>query len=185
LIARDRKREVLDSYDDLGGRTYDVRYRQEQEAKYDVILDRIKPLPHELVLDEGCGTGLLLTRLDAHNIGIDFSHRLLATARQRLKEKQRTHLVQADAEHLPFRHTTFNTLFAVTLIQNLPTIQEAITEMKRVSRPGTRAAITTLKKTFTLAEFGRAFEDSGFRDVSLYQNENLKDWFAFATFQTD
>jgi ubiquinone/menaquinone biosynthesis C-methylase UbiE len=183
-MARDRKREVLDSYDDLGGRMYDIRYRQEQEAKYDTILDRIRPLPHELVLDEGCGTGLLLMRLDAYNVGMDFSHKLLVTARQRLKEKPRTHLVQADAEHLPFRHMMFNTLFAVTLIQNLPTIEEALAEMKRVSRPGSHAAITSLKKAFTLAEFGKALEDSGFRDISLYQNENLKDWFAFATLKT-
>lgn len=184
-MARDRKREVLDSYDELGGRTYDARYRQEQEAKYDVILERIRPLPHELVLDEGCGTGLLLTRLDAHNVGVDFSHRLLATARQRLKEKQWTHLVHADAEHLPIRHTMFNTLFAVTLIQNLPAIEEAIAEMKRVSRPGSRVAITSLKKASTMAELGKALEDSGFHNIFLYQNENLKDWFAFATVKID
>ncbi len=184
-MARDRKREVLDSYDDLGGKTYDTRYRQEQEAKYDVILDRIRPLPQELVLDEGCGTGLLLARLDSHNVGVDFSHRLLSTARQRLKEKHRTHLVQADAEHLPFRHSMFNTLFAVTLIQNLPTIKEVIAEMKRVSRPGTWTAITALKKAFTLAEFCKALKDLGFKDVSTYQNEDLKDWIAFATVKTD
>lgn len=185
MAARDRKREVLDSYDDLGGRTYDTRYRQEQEAKYDVILDRIRPLPHDLVLDEGCGTGLLLTRLEAHNVGVDFSHRLLATGRKRLKEKRQTHLVQADAEHLPFRHSIFNTLFAVTLIQNLPTIEKAFAEMKRVIRPGSQAAITALKKVFALAEFYRALEDSGFSDVSTYQNEDLKDWFAFATVKSD
>jgi ubiquinone/menaquinone biosynthesis C-methylase UbiE len=184
-MARDRKREVLDSYNALGGKTYDARYRQEQEAKYDVILERIRPLPHELVLDEGCGTGLLLTRLDAHSVGVDFSRRLLATARQRLKEKQRTHLVQADAEHLPFRYTMFNAMFAVTLIQNLAAIEEAIAEMKRVSRPKSQAAITALKKAFTLAEFCKALEDSGFHDIFLYQNENLKDWFAFATVKTD
>lgn len=180
-MAQGRKREVLDSYDDLGGRIYDIRYRQEQEAKCDLILDRIRPLPHELLLDEGCGTGLLLMRLDAYNVGIDFSHKLLLTARSRLKEKQRTHLVQADVEHLPFKHSVFNTLFAVTLIQNLPIIEQAITEMKRVSRPGSRVAFTALKKAFTMAEFGRALEESGFNDISTYQNENLKDWFAFVT----
>ena len=53
------KREVKDSYDDLGGRLYDLRYEEEQRKKYETMLAEVEVSERETVLDNGCGTGLL------------------------------------------------------------------------------------------------------------------------------
>jgi len=180
-MARKGKRGVLRSYDSLGGRVYDIRYAEEQEAKYNVILERIKPLLEDLVLDDGCGTGLLLQRLNSHCIGVDISHTLLSTALSRLKGKINMHLIQADADDLPFRSTVFHIVFAVTLIQNLPSPCQTLTEIRRVSRPDSIIIVTALKKAFSEDRFMKVVKDSGLTCVSLAQDEDLKDWLAFAT----
>lgn len=183
-MVREDKRKILDSYDALEGRIYNIRYREEQEAKYDAILDRIGPLPHDIVLDDGCGTGLLISRLDAHNVGVDLSYRLLSTARSRLRGKPYTHLIQADADSLPFRPLIFCIVFSVTVVQNLPTLEQTLAEIMRVSRPGSQIAVTALKKAFSAALFSKALDGSGFNDICMIQDECLKDWLAFSKRKT-
>ena len=68
-----RKRDVAAQYDALGGEIYDLRYNEEQDAKYEVLLTRMKPEPHEITLDIGCGTGLLARRLESDSVGLDIS----------------------------------------------------------------------------------------------------------------
>ena len=60
VMAGEGKRKILRSYNALGGRIYDIRYEAEQEAKYEVILDSLRPRSEDVILDDGCGTGLLL-----------------------------------------------------------------------------------------------------------------------------
>lgn len=175
------KRAVRESYDTLGGRLYDVRYRLEQVAKYDEILRHITLLPYDIVLDDGCGTGLLLEMLETHAVGVDLSCSLLSTACSRLKNGRRIHLIQADADQLPFRGGVFDKVFAVTLIQNTPEAEQTLKEMRRVAQASSEVAITALKKSFTLQGFKQLLNASGLTLRSLVQDEELKDWIAFAT----
>jgi len=173
------KRRVLESYDTLGGRVYDVRYRSEQTAKYDVILRHMIQSTGEIVLDDGCGTGLLLERLESHAVGIDLSHGLLSKARSRLRDRRRTHLVQADADRLPFREAVFDKVFAVTLIQNTPEPEHTLGEIRRVARAGSEIAVTALRRSFTSQGFRQLLDTSGFTLRSLVGDEALMDWIAF------
>lgn len=178
-MARQDKRGIQAFYNDLGGRIYDIRYSREQEAKYRVALDRIDPQPDNVVLDDGCGTGLLLHRLNAHLIGLDFSHKLLDTARSRLRAKPGTHLVQADADHLPFRPSVYDLVFAVTLLQNAPMPGQTLSEMRRVGRNNSQIVVTALKKAFSAERLKKLLEKAGLSCVQLVMDEDLKDWFAF------
>ena len=180
MLDRD-KRRIRESYGDLGGSLYDVRYRLEQAVKYDVILRKAAPTLDKVVLDEGCGTGLLLKRLESACIGVDLSHNLLLTARSRLRERRRIHLIQADVDRLPFRDRLFDKVFAVTVIQNTPHPEHALKEMRRVARAGSEVVVTALKKSFTLQGFKQLLEASGLTLTSLIKDEELKDWIAFTT----
>ena len=175
------KRNIRESYDALGGRLYDKRYRLEQAAKYDEILRRVTPSIDDIVLDDGCGTGLLLERLQSHAVGVDLSHGLLSTAYSRLKNRSRIRLIQADADQLPFRDRIFDKVFAVTLIQNTPEPEQALMELRRVARAGSEVIVTALKKSFTLQGFKQLLNVSGLAIRHLVPDEALKDWLAFTT----
>lgn len=175
---REDKREIMDSYNTLGGRIYEIRYKEEQEAKYDAILERMKPLPSDILLDLGCGTGLLLSRMDSHSVGADLSHGFLSTARTNLKGKKCAHLLQADTDNLPFRASVFSKVFSVTVIQNLPNLERTMDEIKRVGRLGAYIAVTALKKSFNVALFAKALESSGYNDICIIEDKHLKDWIA-------
>jgi ubiquinone/menaquinone biosynthesis C-methylase UbiE len=181
VMAVEGKRKILRSYNALGGRIYDIRYCAEQEAKFEVILDSLRPRSEDVILDDGCGTGLLLQRLNAYKVGLDFSHALLSRARVRLKQKTWTHLVQADADCLPFRHSIFNMVFAITLIQNSSRPELTLGEMRRVGRPDSRIGVTALKKAFSIDKFRKILENSGLTHFYILKDDGHKDWFAFVT----
>ena len=89
-------------HDALGGRIYDIRYTEEQQKKYEIIFDKIPSRYEGLILDVGCGTGLLLERINSISVGVDLSINLLEKAYERNKRSQ-INLIQADAESLPIR----------------------------------------------------------------------------------
>ena len=174
------KREVAGAYDALGGRIYDLRYSEEQEAKYKLLLKRVRPDAADVVLDVGCGTGLLLMKLHSRNVGVDVSPGLISAAKSRAEPQLRSDLVLADAEGLPFREAVFDKVYSVTLIQNTPDPDGAVTEMKRVSRPGSKLAITALRKGLPERRFKSLFERARLTSVSFVLDDGLKDWIAFA-----
>lgn len=73
------------------------------------VLERLPLLPHEHVLDIGCGTGRLTEEIarrvpDGRAVGVDRSAAMIATAAAWLRRAApRTALVLADAGALPFR----------------------------------------------------------------------------------
>jgi ubiquinone/menaquinone biosynthesis C-methylase UbiE len=177
-MANSKKREVAGSYDALGGRLYDIRYRQEQEAKYEAMLGSLNPGPLDVVLDDGCGTGLLLGRLDSCYVGLDMSMGLLSTARGLSKEHACSHIILADADNLPFRRHVFDIVFAVTLIQNTPYPERTLDEIVYASKVGARVAITALRKAFTVESFSQLLNSSGLRLEKMISDESLQDLIA-------
>ena len=116
----------------MGGGLYDLRYREEQDRKYDPALLMSLPREYDLLLDDGCGTGMLMARLDSPTVGLDLTPSFLEAARRKLRESH--HLVLGDAEHLPILGGVFDGVYAITLIQNTPDKTRAVSEMSRVAR---------------------------------------------------
>lgn len=162
---------------DLTASIYDMRYEEEQTAKIEAALkdDTIKA--NGLVLDVGCGTGLLfqhVAKKSAVVIGLDISRKTLTSAKKRAKEFTNVHLVLADADLMPFNDGLFDGVYAFTVIQNMPNPADTLAEMRNVARVGSPVVVTGLKKCFTRAAFISLLETAGFRVVRLEDGCNLK-----------
>lgn len=173
------KRRILRSYDEMGGELYDERYKSEQTSKYDAVLRRSTLSADDVVLDDGCGTGLLLERLQSYSVGIDFSSSLLSMALSRSSKLGHTFLIQADMDHLPFRKHIFKKVFAITIIQNTPNPDFALREIERVVKVDSEVIVTALKKSFTSQGFRQLITTSGFTLKYFIEDRKLKDWIAF------
>ena len=174
LMARN-KREIRDSYDNLGGRLYDLRYEDEQRQKYETILAEVEVSEREIVLDNGCGTGLMFEYLSATVVGLDVSSILLSKALSRIQDVHDKHLVQGDAENLPMRDQIFSKVFAITLIQNTPNPARALEEISRVGYRNTTVVVTALKKAFLEEAFRHVLESAGYTITNLINIGKLSD----------
>ncbi len=172
------KREVKQNYDDLGGELYDLRYHEEQTRKYDAVLVLSLPRGDTLLLDDGCGTGMLLQRLDSPVVGLDISPNLLKTAKEKLKTDH--HLILGDVEQLPLRDSVFDGVYTITLIQNTPDKAKTVTEIKRVSRSRGKIIVTTLKIIIDQMAFKDLLENAGFTKISFVGDAGSNDWIVYA-----
>jgi ubiquinone/menaquinone biosynthesis C-methylase UbiE len=172
------KREVKENYDELGGGLYDLRYRDEQNRKYDAALLVTVPRGGGVLFDDGCGTGMLMSRLESPTVGLDLTPSLLRTARGTLRENH--HLVLGDAEHLPIRAGVFDGVYSITLIQNTPDKLGTVTEMGRITRPRGRIIVTALRAVFKSDFLLGLLEQANLRNVSMIGDAGTNDWIAYA-----
>ena len=173
---KDQKNTIMERYDELGSSLYDLRYTDEQLEKYSLIL-------HEtdcpsLVLDNGCGTGLLLPFLD-NAVGLDLSSVLLRKARERCSENQ--HLVQGDSENLPFRDSLFDAVISVTVIQNLPSPELLPAESARVAKTDSTIIISSLKRVYNREKIMRLIENDELSIDKIFTTEKINDWITVST----
>ena len=146
-----KKREVMLHYDQTAG-GYDAQYAEEQNAKMEATVSNIVLKKNNIVLDVGCGTGLLFPYIADKTqflIAIDISRKLLKQAKKRAKQHPNIALIQADADHTPFKTQTFHTVFAITLLQNMPNPPATLREIERITRSEATIGLTILKKKFT------------------------------------
>ena len=109
------------------------------------LIDYLKP--NLKVLDLGCGTGRLYQIFAKFQdsidyIGLDQSEGQLAEAK---KEFPNNKYVQAEMTKLPFDDASFDLVFCVATLHHLPdeeTRQQALSEMKRILKPGGRVLMT-------------------------------------------
>jgi len=147
----------------------------------------------EKVLDLGCGTGRLYEILSAQggfvqggkNInytGIDFSENLIRIA----KGKYGDRFIVGDILSLPFSDNYFDSVWAIAVLHHIPMKKlrkRALSEIKRVLRPGGRIIATCWKiksffrrdvfipfhgkkryyHVFKKRELKKLFEESGFK----------------------
>lgn len=100
------------------------------------------------LLDVGCGDGALATELvrrGAIVTGLDTDPAMIAAARRRTKiEGTQLHLVEGQAERLPFNDAAFDLVIAVTVLCFVRDAKRAFMEMARVLKPGGRLVIGEL-----------------------------------------
>ncbi|HJL15412.1 MAG TPA: class I SAM-dependent methyltransferase [Sandaracinaceae bacterium LLY-WYZ-13_1] len=122
-------------YDDFS-RTYE----RGRDRGYHALIDELEASIVEpyargrRVLEAGCGTGLILARLDAvaeRAVGVDLSAGMLGAAHAR-----GLHVVQGSVTALPFADASFDTVCSFKVLAHVPDIEGALAELARVTRPG-------------------------------------------------
>lgn len=150
-----QKRDVMQHYN-LTAKSYNELYADEQRAKIETALGKVRVAKDILILDCGCGTGLLFEYVAPKVqtvVGLDISKGVLEKAKKRAKKLGNVHLILADADYMPFRDCIFGGVFAVTLLQNMPDPEKTLTELERVAGANAFLVATGLKRKFSLASF--------------------------------
>jgi ubiquinone/menaquinone biosynthesis C-methylase UbiE len=177
------KRRTMRHYD-RQAKVYDSQYIEEQNAKIEDALGSMEARLTGLVLDIGCGTGLLFQHLQKTNtliVGLDTSSGLLHQAKKHTKSILNTVLIRADADNTPFPERIFDITFAITILQNMPDPTQTILEMKRVSKPKAVFVLTGLKKKFTQEGFLNLLKRCRLKIFTLGSGERLKGHIAVCT----
>lgn len=84
-----------------------------------------------IVLDVGCGTGLLLRHMKEDAIGLDINPWNVKKA----KEHTRRQIIRGDAEFLPVRPAVFDLVVCTETLEHLPDPLRALEEMRRALKP--------------------------------------------------
>lgn len=110
-------------------------------------LEAIAPSPGECIVDVGCGPGLLSRAIaeavgpDGMVLGLDLSGPMLGLARARCAGVPQVGLAAADAVRLPVASGVADAVAATQVLLYVERPETAITEMRRILRPGGRVVI--------------------------------------------
>ena len=116
-----------------------LTYRPVQDA----VVAALRGVGPRRVIDVGCGTGLLATRLrrefpGAAVVGCDFSPGMLAQAR---RHPEPVASIQGDAQRLPFRDGCADAIVSTEAFHWFPDQRRTLEEFHRVLVPGGRALV--------------------------------------------
>ena len=137
-------KNVAEEYARIAGH-YDQRWSYYIDATTRETIARLPLGKDDRLLDVGCGTGTLLSRLAvAHPttrlVGVDPVPAMLEIARQKLSPNVETH--EAWAEQLPFADAEFDLVVSCSMFHYVARPLDALIEMRRVLRPGGQLVLT-------------------------------------------
>lgn len=181
----EKKKNIIAKYNSTSS-FYDDRYRIIQNSKFKLLLKNFK-FDNKIILDAGCGTGLLFEFVLRYNqrifnrklryIGIDISWKMLKQFLSKINKRtsiKRVSLILGDIENLPFREEKIHQIFAVTSFQNLHDIEKGLRELIRVGQQGTSLNLSILKKNLNLDNI-YSYLKSETADLNLIRLEKVED----------
>lgn len=111
-----------------------------------VMLDLVrKHSSQSLLLDAGCGTGLILRYLPTGTIGLDINPRNLKRVRTYAPQSLP---VLADLENLPIRDDILTTIICTETLEHLPDPERAVKHFHRVLKPNSILIGSVPHRTF-------------------------------------
>lgn len=180
MAGWDKKREVMRNYD-RSAAVYDAQYAEEQNAKIKAALNHLNLEEDNLILDVGCGTGLLFEHIGESVkllVGLDISSKILEKAKRYAKRFPNVNIIRADADLMPFPKEVFDAVFAITLLQNTPNPNLTLQEMKRVGKHPSIIVVTGLRKEFSQKTFRKLLLKAGLGAFIMESGEQLKEYVA-------
>ena len=129
-------------YDEIA-KGYDELYGEEQKKKWAVAKKLISVSTIDVVLDLGCGTGIIIPEIAKQAkmvVGMDLSAGMLEKA----PKIGNVIYVLGDAADIPFENKYFDKVVSLTMIQDIKEWQPVLAEIKRVCKG--EIVLTCLKR---------------------------------------
>jgi len=146
----------------------------------EMILDFLMPIPGEMILDAGCGTGVFtldILSAGSHVMGLDISFPMVRQAREKSGTYAAFCPVVGHISALPFREGLFDKVVSVTAIEFIKDAGHAVRELFRVTKKGGVIVVATLNSVSPWAarrtEKAQK-EDSIFREAIFRSPEELR-----------
>lgn len=142
------------TYYDFIAKGYNELYGEEQIRKWKIVKSIVKFSKKDIVLDLGCGTGIIIPELSKFVkivVGLDNSIEMLKLA-PKLKNVL---YILSDAKDIPFTKNFFDKTISVTFLQDVKNWDPILKEVKRVTKG--EVLITFLKRNKKLEEVERKF----------------------------
>lgn len=169
---------------DLVAEAYDAELRPQFEVFAAAALQSVFSLEAEGglgpaasrdVLDVATGPGtlaILAAKAGARVTAVDFAPEMLAHAKRRAEASGvELDLRVADATALPFADASFDAAFAMFVLMVVPDRARALAELRRVLRPGGRAALAAWVPLSRVPQLGAVFEELGKHVPSLPRSD--------------
>ncbi len=138
---------------------WDALEVEETHVRLREIVAGLGIAPGAVVLDMGCGTGVLLpilhenTNGNGHVVALDLSREMLKRA---LSKEQPAVYVQGDAESLPLPEGVFDWVLCNAVFPHFPDKSRALAEIRRVLRAGGHLVICHTASRQAINEFHRS-----------------------------
>ncbi len=104
------------------------------------IFEQYRLRENDRILELGCGNGSMWTGHElpagAELILTDFSEGMLDSARANVGERAGISFRQADIQQIPYADESFDTVIANMMLYHVPDLRRALSEVRRVLRPG-------------------------------------------------
>jgi ubiquinone/menaquinone biosynthesis C-methylase UbiE len=145
---------------DLAVRFYAFIRKGSEKSRLSEYLSLLEIGDYNRVIELSIGTGRNIKYLNpaAEYFGVDISFGMLRQCRQKMKRLNRDiSLIQAEAESLPFRDEAFDVVFSAGGFNFFNDPARAVSEMIRISKPGTNILITDETEEFRLKHSGNEF----------------------------
>jgi len=140
------------------------------------VLNEAKTEPLGYVLDVGCGTGTMLSKLSGESVkvGLDISPKMIAKAKEKLGTN--CYLCAGDSETLPFRDESFDVILSSLSFHHYENPEAVVAEIRRVIRKGGRLLICDVYDTFPWRFFWNVrfrFGSNPKGDVHIYSEKEI------------
>ena len=185
----DKKEKIIKEYNKTS-QFYDNRYGEIQKGKFRFILQSFN-LFNKIILDAGCGTGLIIEYITGSlkqkdktwylYVGIDISWNMLKIFKSKINSldlKKNHNLILSDIENIPLRKDKFDLIFSFTSLQNLPNIEKGTKYLWNVGKNSARINLSILKKNIKINDILKNLKQK-IKISKIIDDKNLEDIIIF------
>jgi len=134
------------------------KFSERETAKRYLLVDAVKDLNPERILDLGCGAGQellpFLEKTEAVCIGVDSAEELGKITAEMFKKEERAVFIRSEGENLPFDNASFDVVLCRVSLPYMNN-RQAIAEISRILKP---EGVLLLKTHAPMFYFGMIFE---------------------------